>query len=71
MGLANLAPVVVTALLPANPVSPLDSLPRVVLTRVPLLFMGPIQAMILPAMTAAAATGDRHTLRSPLPAVSV
>ena len=34
-----------------------------VLTRVPLLFMGTISALLLPGMTAAAAVGDRRTLR--------
>ena len=63
IGLANLGPVVVTAMQPADPVTAAGFAAAVVLTRVPLLFMGPIQAMILPATTAAAAAaGDRRTL---------
>lgn len=64
MIMANLAPVVVTALLTAEPVTAAGFGGAVVLTRVPLLFMGPIQALLLPGLTAAAAAGDRAHLRS-------
>jgi len=62
MVMANVAPVVVTAMLPGDPATAAGFAGAVVLTRVPLLFMGPIQALLLPAMTAAAATGDRARL---------
>ncbi len=64
MAMANLAPVVVTAMLPGDPVTAAGFAAAVVLTRVPLLFMGPIQAMILPAMTSAVAVNDRRRLGS-------
>jgi len=63
MVMANLAPVVVTALLHDDPVTAAGFAGAVVLTRVPLLFMGTIQALLLPGMTAAAATADRAGLR--------
>ena len=62
MVLANLAPVVVTALLPLEPAAAAGFAGAVVLTRVPLLFMGTISALLLPGMTAAAAVGDRPAL---------
>jgi len=64
MIIANLAPVVVTAMLPDDPVTAAGFAGAVVLTRVPLLFMAPIQALLLPGMTAAAADGDRTGLRA-------
>jgi O-antigen/teichoic acid export membrane protein len=66
MVLANLAPVVVTAMLTQDPASAAGFAGAVVLTRVPLLFMGPIQALLLPGMTAAAAAGDRARLAATL-----
>lgn len=63
MVLANLAPVVVTAALPADPLTAAGFAGAVVLTRVPLLFMGTISALLLPGMTAAAAAGDQAALR--------
>lgn len=62
MVLANLAPVVVTALLPDDPITAAGFAGAVVLTRVPLLFMGTISALLLPGMTAAAAMDDRPAL---------
>jgi O-antigen/teichoic acid export membrane protein len=64
MVLANLAPVVVTAALPGDPVTAAGFAGAVVLTRVPLLFMGTISALLLPGMTAAAAVDDRSALAS-------
>lgn len=64
MVLANLAPVVVTAALPGDPATAAGFAGAVVLTRVPLLFMGTISALLLPGMTAAAAAGDRSALAS-------
>ncbi len=64
MVLANLAPVVATGLLPADPAAAAGFAGAVVLTRVPLLFMSTVQALVLPAMTAAAAEGNRAHLRS-------
>ena len=64
MMMANLAPVVVTAMLPDAPAIAAGFAGAVVLTRVPLLFMGTVQAMLLPGMTAAAATGDRGHFRA-------
>ena len=63
MALANLAPVIVTGLLPAAPELAAGFAAAVVLTRIPLLLMGPIQALLLPRMTAAAAAGERTALR--------
>ncbi len=63
MGLANLAPVIVTGMLPGDPAVAAGFAAAVVLTRIPLLLMAPIQALLLPRMTAAAAAGDRGQLR--------
>lgn len=62
MALANLSPVVVTGLLPVAPELAAGFAAAVVLTRIPLLLMGPIQALLLPRMTAAAAAGARAAL---------
>lgn len=64
MVMANLAPVVVTAMLPGDPVTAAGFAGAVILTRVPLLFMSAIQALVLPGMTAAASAGDRRHLRA-------
>ena len=64
MVMANLAPVIVTALLPGDPVTAAGFAGAVVLTRVPLLFMSTIQALLLPGMTAATAAGDRRHFRA-------
>ena len=64
MIMANVAPVVVTAILVDDPVTAAGFAAAMVLTRVPLLLMGPIQAMLLPQMTAAVAADDRAALRS-------
>jgi len=63
MIMQNLAPVVVTAMIPEDPVTAAGFAGAVVLTRVPLLFMGTIQSLLLPGMTAAAAAGDAVGLR--------
>lgn len=63
MALANLAPVIVTGMSPDAPEIAAGFAAAVVLTRVPLLLMGPIQALVLPRMTAAAAAEDRVALR--------
>jgi O-antigen/teichoic acid export membrane protein len=64
MIMANVAPVVVTAMLVDDPVTAAGFAAAMVLTRVPLLLMGPIQAMLLPQMTAAVASDNRAALRS-------
>jgi O-antigen/teichoic acid export membrane protein len=64
MIMANVAPVVVTAMLVDHPVTAAGFAAAVVLTRVPLLLMGPIQAMLLPQLTAAVAADDRALLRA-------
>ena len=66
MIMANVAPVVVTAILVDDPVTASGFAAAMVLTRVPLLLMGPIQAMLLPQMTAAVASDNRAALRSVL-----
>ena len=63
LALANLAPVVVTGMLTDGPAIAAGFATAVVLTRVPLLLMGPIQAVILPRMTAAAAADDLGQMR--------
>ena len=63
MAMANLAPVVVTALLLDDPATA-AGFAGVVLTRVPLLLMAPIQALLLPGLTAAVAIDDSRHLRA-------
>ena len=59
--MANLAPVIVTGLSGTDPAQATGFAAAVVLTRVPLLLMGPIQALILPRLTLAAGEGRRVT----------
>jgi len=61
--MANLTPVIVTGMLRETPAVAAGFATAVVLTRVPLLFMEPIQALVLPRMAAAAAANDRRQLR--------
>lgn len=63
LAMANLAPVVVTGMVMEEPTVAAGFATAVVLTRIPLLLMGPIQALILPRMTAAAAGGRLRQLR--------
>jgi O-antigen/teichoic acid export membrane protein len=60
LAMANLAPVIVTGLSGADPAQATGFAAAVVLTRVPLLLMGPIQALILPRLTLAASEGRRR-----------
>lgn len=57
--LANLAPVVVTGVLTTDRAIGAGFATAVVLTRVPLLVMGAVQAVLLPRLTAAVSSGDR------------
>ena len=57
LAMANLAPVIVTAMTDTDPAAATGFAAAVVLTRVPLLLMGPIQALILPRLTLAAGSG--------------
>ena len=57
LAMANLAPVIVTGLSGTDPTQATGFAAAVVLTRVPLLLMGPIQALILPRLTLAAGEG--------------
>ena len=57
LAMANLAPVIVTGLAGIDPSTATGFAAAVVLTRVPLLLMGPIQALILPRLTLAAGSG--------------
>ena len=57
LAMANLAPVIVTGLPGSEPATAAVFAAAVVLTRVPLLLMGPIQALLLPRLTSAAAAG--------------
>ncbi len=57
MCLANLAPVIVTATLTDDPRTAAGFTTALVLTRIPLLLMSPVQALVLPGLSAAAADG--------------
>jgi O-antigen/teichoic acid export membrane protein len=61
--MANLAPVIVTGLSGTDPAQATGFAAAVVLTRVPLLLMGPIQALILPRLTLAAGEGREGDFR--------
>ncbi|WP_111766339.1 hypothetical protein [Nakamurella deserti] len=63
MTVANLAPVLVTAALPADPARAFGFACALVLTRAPLLLVGPLQAMLLPGLAAAAARGETAVVR--------
>ncbi|MGW0519854.1 lipopolysaccharide biosynthesis protein [Crossiella sp. NPDC003009] len=60
---ANLAPLVVTGRMPEAPAVAVAFGYAFVLTRVPLLLFGPVQAMMLPGLTAAAVRGDLAEVR--------
>lgn len=60
---ANLAPLVVTGRLLDAPAMALAFGNAFILTRVPLLLFGPVQAMMLPTLTAAAVRGDLAEVR--------
>ena len=62
LAMANLAPVIVTGLSGTDPAQATGFAAAVVLTRVPLLLMGPIQALILPRLTLAAGEGRQPRL---------
>lgn len=57
---ANLVPVVVTGQLPQDPATAAAFAQAFVLVRVPLLVFSPVQAILLPGLTAAAARGEIH-----------
>ena len=63
MCMANLAPVVVHATLTTEPEVSFAFTTAVILTRVPLLLMGPVQAVVLPRLTAAVTMGDLVAFR--------
>jgi len=63
LAMANLAPVIVTGLSGTDPTQATGFAAAVVLTRVPLLLMGPIQALILPRLTLAAGEGRYGAFR--------
>ncbi len=56
---ANLAPIVVTSRLTADPVTAAAFAAAFVLVRIPLFLFAPVQAMLLPALTRAATRRDR------------
>ncbi len=66
MLLANLSPVVLTAQLPGAPAVAFGFATAVVLTRIPLLAMGPIQALVLPRLASAAQVGRLDRFRADL-----
>src|SRR5205085_1734112 len=72
---ANLAPVVVSGRLIADTATAAAFASSFVLVRVPLFVFAPVQAMLLPTLTAAATRGDlpdvRRKLRLILTAVAV
>ena len=63
MCLANLAPVIVTATLTSDPLTAAGFATALVLTRIPLLLMSPVQALVLPGLSAAAASGSTTGFR--------
>lgn len=63
---ANLAPVVVTGRLTTDTATAAAFASAFVLVRVPLLVFAPVQAMLLPSLTAAATRGERTTVRRSL-----
>ena len=62
-GISNFAPVMVTAAMPQAPIAAAGFAVGLVLTRIPLLLMGPVQAMLLPRMARAVARHDGGALR--------
>lgn len=60
---ANIAPVVLTARLTADPRTAASFVSLFVLARVPLFLFAPLQAFLLPALTAAAVRGDIARVR--------
>lgn len=58
MSMANLAPVIVTAALPMAPAVAAGFAVALILTRIPLLLMAPVQALFLPRLTRAVASAD-------------
>ncbi|HEX2298906.1 MAG TPA: hypothetical protein VHH34_10380, partial [Pseudonocardiaceae bacterium] len=61
---ANIAPVVVNARLTADPRTAASFVSLFVLARVPLFLFAPLQAFLLPALTAAAGRGDLAGVRN-------
>lgn len=66
---ANLAPVVVTARLTADPAVASAFAAAFILARVPLFLIAPVQALLMPAMAAAIARRDYRMLRRRLRAI--
>ncbi|MCF7551847.1 hypothetical protein [Pseudonocardia sp. WMMC193] len=60
---ANLAPVVVTSRLVTDAATAAAFASLFVLARTPLFLFGPVQALLIPGLSAAAAAGDRGSLR--------
>jgi O-antigen/teichoic acid export membrane protein len=60
---ANLAPVVVTSRLVTDAETAAAFASLFVLARTPLFLFGPVQALLIPGLSAAAAAGDRASLR--------
>jgi O-antigen/teichoic acid export membrane protein len=60
---ANLAPVVVTSRLVTDAATAAAFASLFVLARTPLFLFGPVQALLIPGLSAAAAAGDRASLR--------
>jgi O-antigen/teichoic acid export membrane protein len=60
---ANLAPVVVTSRLIEDPLTAAGFASLFVLARTPLFLFAPVQALLLPGLSAAAAVGDAPTVR--------
>lgn len=63
---ANVAPVVLTARLPADPATAATFASIFVLARIPLFLFAPAQAFLLPSLTAAASGGNADLLRARL-----
>jgi O-antigen/teichoic acid export membrane protein len=61
--IANLAPVVVTSRLLGDPRTAASFASLFILARTPLFLFGPVQALLLPGLSAAAALGDATTVR--------
>jgi O-antigen/teichoic acid export membrane protein len=63
---SNVAPIVVTARLPEAPVTAAAFASAFVLARIPLFLFAPVQAMLLPSLTRAAAAHDFAAVRARL-----
>jgi O-antigen/teichoic acid export membrane protein len=69
--LANIAPVVLTSRLPDDPGTAASFVSLFVLARIPLFLFSPVQAFLLPSLTAAVERGDATQVRGQIRTVVV